>query len=1208
MEGRDELPAMHAALARGAAAGPEALVEACALEAGGRIPPRLRGQVYAAILGVQLTGGEQLSEAIASGEATLSNKRVLRVDCDRTRQGITAFQTDGGKARLARLLSFFCKCQATPYRQGLNEVVAPLLMLGADGTEECADGSLTDLSDSAVHRLLQGMVTTFLPAAYGADDDFVGLQCSLEYVRLLLVFHDPELARILQQHSVTPELFATPWLFTLLARGHSLPIVYSLWDALVLHLATPRSAAVPASSSPADSGAAATGSESPMPHSGVHVGPGLLHFLCVAMLVRRRAAIQALVLESASAGAGAALARDIQAAELSVLVSRLSLSSVDEAEELSRLAVSMAAATPDSVRRHLLDVAYAVAPPAQGVLRELVVSVCVRVSAFEALTRAAGAAEISAAASSPPVAAVTATAAASSTGSPSAATSPPLLLVVDCRPMPEFAASHIRGSFHLDPSVLHNPAMLTDMAAAFEDLSSFHFAVLGSGTHAELVDSDSDRRAAGPAPPGAVDAAHVVVMFLLNRGFGHVCEVRGGFGAVEEAVKHTPELGKFLVQDASARGNQGDEEAPGGAPLYDDGSSDGSADDEDDDDDDSDCQAADEGEDAEDDADEVASKSGSKRGTPSKDAGSGSSTPVARRRRAAPKGASSKGPRRESTAGRAMRLLRRLSKPRPSDEHTGPLRLSSEVQPTINTAWADGQHRAGSGRIRRWLAGRAAPTEVFTTSASPDDPPSKSPSGDEASLAPTAPAPATAGRGGRSGSTTTATTGLFAGLKVAGQRPRGATAGSDAPSVASDAPAAAKTSAQAPPIAGRSRRGTAESAASVGSSVGRTPAQHSGLAAELATDHACVEAQLDAMVALAEAPRLRDTSLRSQPATSSTESASRASSSTQQKGGASGAAGSEEAAGPPAKPGAAASSPPAPATTGEAAAEAAPAAPAAGSSSFGTSWRGGVAGWRSAIGSAAASVASMAASRAAAAAAPPRAATSVAGAGGLEAGSFVEADAGVDALDTVLSLVYKGAGGAAAPGGDASEALGPRTPAFFGMRAVRSEEGRPEGAGWAAADADGEVFVGAAEGTGSLLRVVGCRRVFADERVERRVAIFTRRWACFLRVQVGDGPELEGAGTGKKPPPSLFSSLAAQAAQAAARAAGLPPAVRLSVDELLPSRSVAKLKGKKGLANLAIVDFAEPSHDATGAPASKRIVLLCDELRELVEALRSSRK
>ncbi|KAA0156397.1 hypothetical protein FNF29_01189 [Cafeteria roenbergensis] len=977
---------MHAALARGAAAGPEALVEACGREVGGRIPPRLRGQVYAAILGVQLTGGEQLSEAIASGEATLSNKRVLRVDCDRTRQTVAAFQSDEGKARLARLLSFFCKCQATPYRQGLNEVVAPLLLLGADGEAECAAGKLTELSDSAVHRLLQGMVTTFLPAAYGADDDFVGLQCSLEYVRLLLVFHDPELARILQQHSVTPELFATPWLFTLLARGHSLPVVYSLWDSLVLHLATPRSAAAgaPPAAEPSAPGhaaaeaAAATApaagagaaAEPPMPHSGVHVGPGLLHFLCVAMLVRRRKAIQDLVLESASAGAGAALARDIQAAELSVLVSRLSLASVEEAEQLSRLAIAMAAATPDSVRRHLLDVAYAVAPPAEAVLRELVVSVCVRVSATEALTRAAGAAEISAAASAQPGAVPGLAASGTSAGAAQPGSdSPPLLLVVDCRPMPEFAASHIRGSFHLDPSVLHNPAMLTDMAAAFEDLSAFHFAVLGSGTHAELADAETDRRAGGAGPPGAVDAAHVVLMFMLNRGFGHVCEVRGGFGAVEEAVRRTPALRKFLVQDASAGGahGDGDGDETGGAPLYDDGSSDGSAGEDEGD-------GGDEGEGAEEDTQGTSPQQaeggmgdGGGGGSGS-GSGSGSATPVARRRRPAPSGAAPKSTRQESTAGRAMRLLRRLSKPRPSDEHSGPLRLSSEVQPTIPTAWADGQHRAGSGRIRRWLAGRAAPTEVFTTSASPDDPPSVSPSVDEAPAASSGPAQAAQPRGASVDSAAPASSGLFAGLKVMG--------------------------------------------------------------------------------------------------------------------------------------------------------------------------------------------------------------------------------------------------GAAAPGGDASEALGPREPAFFGLRAVRVEDGRPDGPGWAAADAEGEVFLGAAKATGALLRVVGCRRVFADERVERRVAIFTRRWACFLRVRVGDGPVAAGPEEGRGAPAaaSLFSSLAAQATQAAARAAGLAPAVRLEVDELLPSQSVSKLKGKKGLANLAIIDFAEPSHDAAGAPASKRIVLLCDELRELVEALRSARK
>jgi len=60
-----------------------------------------------------------------------------------------------------------------------------------------------------------------------------GLPLALRLFGLALRFHDPSLAGQLELGGVGPELYATPWLLTALARGTPLPLVLELWDSLL---------------------------------------------------------------------------------------------------------------------------------------------------------------------------------------------------------------------------------------------------------------------------------------------------------------------------------------------------------------------------------------------------------------------------------------------------------------------------------------------------------------------------------------------------------------------------------------------------------------------------------------------------------------------------------------------------------------------------------------------------------------------------------------------------------------------------------------------------------------------------------------------------------------------------------------------------------------------------------------------------------------
>lgn len=104
-------------------------------------------------------------------------------------------------------LTFYCKENNVEYKQGLNEIVGPFILLK----------ERIQISFTTIYRLFVGFIDKFVTNYYW-EKDFYSLQSSLSLVSLLLQYHDPELHECLNYNSIRPDMYATSWLLTVFAR------------------------------------------------------------------------------------------------------------------------------------------------------------------------------------------------------------------------------------------------------------------------------------------------------------------------------------------------------------------------------------------------------------------------------------------------------------------------------------------------------------------------------------------------------------------------------------------------------------------------------------------------------------------------------------------------------------------------------------------------------------------------------------------------------------------------------------------------------------------------------------------------------------------------------------------------------------------------------------------------------------------------------
>eukprot|EP00123_Amoebidium_parasiticum_P011556 comp20785_c0_seq1/m.27302 comp20785_c0_seq1/g.27302 ORF comp20785_c0_seq1/g.27302 comp20785_c0_seq1/m.27302 type:complete len:996 (-) comp20785_c0_seq1:153-3140(-) len=183
------------------------------------IPPAFRGEVWAALLGIDGDVDEIYGPIDKTSEHPID--RQIDVDIPRCHQYDLLLSSPAGHAKLRRLLKAWVT--ANPrlvYWQGLDSVAAPFLWLNFT-------------NESIAFACLDRFVKMYLNDFFLADNSTV-IQEYLAVYRHLLAFHDPELAHHLDTIAFLPELYAIPWFLTVYTHAFPLEKIMAIWDTVLV--------------------------------------------------------------------------------------------------------------------------------------------------------------------------------------------------------------------------------------------------------------------------------------------------------------------------------------------------------------------------------------------------------------------------------------------------------------------------------------------------------------------------------------------------------------------------------------------------------------------------------------------------------------------------------------------------------------------------------------------------------------------------------------------------------------------------------------------------------------------------------------------------------------------------------------------------------------------------------------------------------------
>ena len=150
------------------------------------------------------------------------NQKIIKNDALRTRVReaplVPAF-----KKLLEQIITFYCKKNDIKYKQGLNEIFGPLILL---------QYKIKPFSLIKVYNIAECLIKRYMPN-YFFEVKFFSLYSSLNLFTLLLKYHAPEVYNVLDNLMITPEMYATGWIMTMLTSKCRLDVTYQLWDHLI---------------------------------------------------------------------------------------------------------------------------------------------------------------------------------------------------------------------------------------------------------------------------------------------------------------------------------------------------------------------------------------------------------------------------------------------------------------------------------------------------------------------------------------------------------------------------------------------------------------------------------------------------------------------------------------------------------------------------------------------------------------------------------------------------------------------------------------------------------------------------------------------------------------------------------------------------------------------------------------------------------------
>ena len=174
--------------------------------------------------GNKLDKARLITEDIDFDDYNLSYEcaQTIKNDSHRTRVR-ERFNFPDFEDTLQKILIYYCKLNNIEYKQGLNEVLGPFLLLKI---------KLPKLKISRIYNLFTLFIDYFLPN-YFYEPELFSFLSSVSLVTLLLKYHDPKLYILFKRNNISAEMYAINWLLTTFTNKNSLEITYTLWDILL---------------------------------------------------------------------------------------------------------------------------------------------------------------------------------------------------------------------------------------------------------------------------------------------------------------------------------------------------------------------------------------------------------------------------------------------------------------------------------------------------------------------------------------------------------------------------------------------------------------------------------------------------------------------------------------------------------------------------------------------------------------------------------------------------------------------------------------------------------------------------------------------------------------------------------------------------------------------------------------------------------------
>ena len=160
--------------------------------------------------------------SILSNLVEIKDVKVIRNDCKRTRVRESVIYPNF-KETLEKLLIFYCYKYKATYKQGLNEIFGPLLLM---------QYKLKKYSLVSIINLGARLIDVFLPN-YFYEKEIYSLKSAFGLFILLLKYHEPTVYNKLDKSEIKPEIYATNWLVNYMSGKMSLNCFFELWDQMI---------------------------------------------------------------------------------------------------------------------------------------------------------------------------------------------------------------------------------------------------------------------------------------------------------------------------------------------------------------------------------------------------------------------------------------------------------------------------------------------------------------------------------------------------------------------------------------------------------------------------------------------------------------------------------------------------------------------------------------------------------------------------------------------------------------------------------------------------------------------------------------------------------------------------------------------------------------------------------------------------------------